>query len=297
VSDHRGRDQARPQGRPAGPISSRHNPRFREALALREARTRRERGLLLVDGAREIERALAAGARIEEAWVARVRGRSDAARGALAAVEATGAPVVEATPELLARLAYGDRDDGIVAVVATPRSDLDALALPPEPLVAVVEGVEKPGNLGAIMRSADGAGIDAVIVADPASDPWNPNAVRASIGTVFTVPLAVCAAEVARAYLAAHDVGIVAADPDGDRPYHEVDLTGPVAIVLGAEAAGLSATWLSEDVARVRIPMRGAADSLNVAATAAVLFYEARRQRGARPPRDVDWGIGRRALG
>ena len=198
------------------------------------------------------------------------------------AVEATGAPVVEATPELLARLAYGDRDDGIVAIVAAPPTALDALDLPPEPLVVVVEGVEKPGNLGAIVRSADGAGVDAVIVADPASDPWNPNAVRASIGTVFSIALAVCSAEDARAYLGAHGIRIVAADPDGERPYHEVDLTGALAIVLGAEAAGLSDTWRGEAIVRARIPMLGAADSLNVSATAAVLLFEARRQRDVR---------------
>jgi RNA methyltransferase, TrmH family len=294
ISRHRGEPVS---SRGAGPISSRHNPRFRDALALRDAKSRRERGLLLVDGAREIGRALAAGAVLEEAWVARDRVRSQEGRETLVAVEATGAPVVEATPELLARLAYGDRDDGIVAIVATPRTDLDGLVIPKEPLVAVVEGVEKPGNLGAIVRSADGAGVDAVIVADPASDPWNPNAVRASIGTVFTIPLAVCAAEEARAYLVAQGVRVVAADPDGDRPYHEVDLTGSVAIVLGAEAAGLSATWRSDDVARVRIPMRGAADSLNVSASAAVLFYEARRQRGAAPRDRSDPRSGRRSAG
>jgi TrmH family RNA methyltransferase len=265
--------------RPVEPVGSRHNPRFRAALELRDARSRRERGLTLVDGAREIGRALAAGARLEEAWVARERIRSPEGVAALAAVEAAGAPIVEATSELLARLAYGDRDDGIVAIVATPRSDLDALTLPAAPLVAVVEGVEKPGNLGAILRSADGAGVDAVIAADPASDPWSPNAIRASIGAVFSVPLAVDSVEAAQAWLDRHEIRIVAADPDGELPYHAVDLTGAVAIVLGAEAAGLSAAWRSDGITRVRIPMRGAADSLNVAATAAILLFEARRQR------------------
>ena len=261
-------------------LSSRHNPRFREALALREVRERRGRGLLLVDGAREIGRALAAGLAFEEAWVARERVRSADGRDALAALEAAGSPIIEVTPELLARLAYGDRDDGIVAVVAAPPTDLDALDLPPEPLVAVVEGVEKPGNLGAIVRSADGAMVDAVIVADPVSDPWNPNAIRASTGTILSMPIAVCSSTDARAHLETRGIRVVAADPDGDRPYHEVDLTGGVAIVLGAEAGGLSDAWRDGSVERVRIPMRGRADSLNVSTTAAVLLFEARRQRG-----------------
>jgi TrmH family RNA methyltransferase len=268
--------------RPSEPIiSSRQNPRFRAVLALREARERRERGLLIVDGAREIGRALAAGVALSEAWVARERVRSQEARAALEAAEAIGAPVVDAAPELLARLAYGDRDDGIVAVLVAPPTDLDGVRLPDEPLVVVVEGLEKPGNLGAIVRSADGAGVDAVIVADAAADPWNPNAIRASIGTVFSMPLAVCDSAEARAYLGARGIRVVAADPDGDHPYDQVDLSGALAIVLGAEATGLSDGWRDGDVTRVRIPMHYIADSLNVSATAAVLLFEARRQRDA----------------
>jgi TrmH family RNA methyltransferase len=273
-------------GRPIEPtISSRHNPRFRAALALRDSRERRARGLLLIDGAREIARALTAGVVVVEAWVARDRIRRAEGRAALSAIGGAGAPVVDATPELVAKLAYGDRDDGIVAIAAAPPTDLARLVLPPEPLVVVIEGVEKPGNLGAIVRSADGAGADAVIVADPAADPWNPNAVRASTGTVFSMPLAVCSSAEARGTLAARGIRIVAADPDGDHPYHEVDLTGAVAIVLGAESSGLTDAWRDGAVTRVRIPMRGVADSLNVSATAAVLLFEARRQRDDRGDR------------
>jgi TrmH family RNA methyltransferase len=265
---------------PVEAITSRHNPRFRAALGLRDARERRERGLLLIDGAREIRRASAAGVTLAEAWVARDRIRSAEARAAVEAGERAGGPIVEAAPELLARLAYGDRDEGIVAVAVTPPTDLERVALGPEPLVAVVEGVEKPGNLGAIVRSADGAGVDAVIVADPTADPWSPNAIRASTGTVFSMPLAVCSSTDARGFLEARGIRIVAATPDGERPYHEVDLRGAVAVVLGAEAAGLSEAWSGPGIVRSRIPMRGVADSLNVSATAAVLLFEARRQRG-----------------
>ena len=239
----RGGLAARPMSRDAGrrsePISSRHNPRFRDARGASR-------------------RPPAPGARADpRRWRPRGRARPGcgrAARGGMGGARARPQPrgpsgprgrrgrrraVVDATPELLARLAYGERDDGIVAIVATPRIDLDALNLPAAALVAVVESVEKPGNLGAIVRSADGAGVDAVIAVDPASDPWSPNTIRASIGTVFSVPIAIARAEDAQAYLERHGVRVVAADPEGVEPYHAVDLTGPVAIVLGAEAEGL----------------------------------------------------------
>jgi TrmH family RNA methyltransferase len=265
---------------PEPDVSSRQNPRFKAALALRDARERRARGRLLVDGAREIGRALAAGVVLVETWLAPDRVRSEAARALLPRL-GSAAPVVETTPELLARLAYGDRDEGIVAVFQAPTTDLGRLELPPTPLVAVVERVEKPGNLGALLRSADGAGVDAVIVADPVSDVWNPNTVRASLGTVFTLPLAVASASEALAFLKAAEIPVFAAWVDGDADYDRVDLTGPTALVVGAETSGLSDTWQGPGVTAVSIPMLGVADSLNVSASAAVLFYEARRQRRA----------------
>ena len=157
---------------------------------------------------------------------------------------------------------------------------LDALTLPDEPLVAVVEAVEKPGNLGALLRSADGAGVDAVIVADPACDPWNPNAIRASLGTVFSVPLAVSDAATVRAWLVEEGIRAVVTLVDAPVVYTDADLTGAVAIILGSEAEGLTATWRDVGSTAVHIPMRGVADSLNVSASAAILFYEALRQRG-----------------
>ncbi len=162
-----------------------------------------------------------------------------------------------------------------------PPTDLAQLALPEHPLVAVVERVEKPGNLGALLRSADGAGVDAVIVADPLCDPWNPNTIRASLGTCFGMPLAVCAADEAVAWLRRQGVRILAARVDGTLDYDLADLTGRAAIVVGAETTGLGEAWSGDDVTALRIPMLGMADSLNVSASAAVLFYEARRQRRA----------------
>jgi RNA methyltransferase, TrmH family len=237
---------------------------------------------VLVDGAREIAAALDSGARTEELWISTDGARSAGAAVVVSAARDAGVRLVEAAPSLLAKLAYGERDEGVVGVFAMPAaglSDLDASGLPAEPLIGVVERVEKPGNLGAIARIADGAGLDALIVADPTSDPWNPNAIRASLGTLFSLRLAVCAGSAALAWLRERGLRIVAARVDGARDWDQVDLRAGVAVVLGSEARGLSDLWRGEHVTGVRIPMLGRADSLNVAASAAVLFYEARRQR------------------
>jgi TrmH family RNA methyltransferase len=265
---------------PVPDVTSRQNPRFKAALGLRHASERRSTNRILVDGAREIGRGMDAGIPLIEVWVAPERMRSQASRALLPRV-AAATEVVKTTAELLAHLAYGERDEGIVAVFERPSTMLERLDLPDDALVAVVERVEKPGNLGALLRSADGAGVDAVIVADPASDVWNPNAIRASVGTIFSLPLAVCPAVDALAYLRVAGIEILAARVEGATDYEAVDLTGPVALVVGAETTGLSEVWQGDGVRAVSIPMAGLADSLNVSASAVVLFYEARRQRRA----------------
>ena len=269
-------------------ISSPHNPRIRAAAALRERHARDEAGRFLVDGVREIGRALDGGFEIVETFVRAEPGPGGDPDGARAALldrlASAGVRLVPLPPHLLARLAFGDRSQGPVAVVAAPRRSLADLPLVEDPLIVVLEGIEKPGNVGAVLRSADGAGVSAVILADPRADPWNPNAIRASLGTVFTVPVRIAAAADTVAWLRARGVGIVAARVDGAREYDRLDYTGPTAIVLGSEAAGLSGAWSSEEVSAVRLPMLGSADSLNVAATAAILCYEALRQRRRRGP-------------
>jgi TrmH family RNA methyltransferase len=185
---------------------------------------------------------------------------------------------------VIERLAFGDRSEGLVATVAIPDLALGALRLPPDPLVVVIEGVEKPGNLGAVLRSADGAGADAVIAADPRTDLFNPNAIRASLGTIFTVPVAAGPSAAVRGHLVAAGVRLMAAWVEGSVPYTEVDLTGPVALVLGSEADGLRGTWAGDGVTRISLPMLGVADSLNVSIAAAIVLYEARRQREAARP-------------
>ena len=266
-------------------LTSTANPRFRAAVSLRDRRERARHGRLLVDGVREVARALDAGVALVEVFVAPCASPEPALDAVVARAAGFGVPIVPVTADLLSRLAYGERASGIVAVAKAPAASLEALRLPAEaPIVGILEDVEKPGNLGAVCRSADGAGLDALIAAGTTAapaDPWNPNAVRASLGTVFTLPLAVASTGKVLAWLRDRGLRVVAARVDGSMLYAEADLRGPVALVLGSEATGLTEAWSGEDVTAVRLPMRGRADSLNVAAAAAILFYEARRQRDA----------------
>ena len=266
-------------------LTSTANPRFRAALSLRDRRERARHGRLLVDGVREVARALDAGVALVEIFVAPGASPEPAVDAVVARAAGFGIPIVPVTADLLSRLAYGERASGIVAVAKAPAASLDALRLPAEaPIVGILEDVEKPGNLGAVCRSADGAGLDALIAAGTTAapaDPWNPNAVRASLGTVFTLPLGVASTGSVLAWLRDRGLRVVAARVEGSVPYSEADLRGPMALVLGSEATGLTEAWSGADVTAVRLPMRGRADSLNVAAAAAILFYEARRQRDA----------------
>jgi TrmH family RNA methyltransferase len=261
-------------------ITSRHNPRVKDAAALRGRRERQRRRRILIDGAREISRAVAAGVRLVEAFVCVELCETDDARAAVSAVTASGAEVFDVIPFVYGKLQFGERDDGIIVVAETPRQRLAELRLPAEPLVAVLEGIEKPGNLGAILRSADAAGIDAVIVADGRTDLYNPNSIRASIGTVFRPNVCEATTTETIAWLKERGLRVIVARPDAETRYTDADFRGGVAIVLGSEAAGLSNAWSAADFTAVKLPMHGSADSLNVSATAAVLFYEARRQRG-----------------
>jgi TrmH family RNA methyltransferase len=177
------------------------------------------------------------------------------------------------------KLAYGQRRDGVVAVACRPDTSLARLQLPECPMVVVLVGVEKPGNVGAVVRSADGAGASAVIVVDRGGDPFNTNAIRASLGTVFSLPIAEADATATLAWLRQHRLALRAARPQASQLYSAVDWTGGSAIILGSEAAGLDDAWQADDIVPVALPMQGAADSLNVSVTAAVLCYEALRQR------------------
>jgi TrmH family RNA methyltransferase len=270
---------------PTAPVlTSLANPRVKAAVALRDRRARDRTGLTLVDGARELRRALEARVEVVEAFVCEALLAGPDARSALDLLREGPTEVLATNEPVFARLAFGERAEGLLAVVRIPSTALAGVTLPPDPLVIVIEGAEKPGNVGAVLRSADGAGVDAVVAASPRTDLFNPNAIRASAGTVFTVPLGAAATPDVLTWLRDRGIRIVAARVDAERLYTHTDLTGAVALVLGAEAVGLTEAWSDDDIEAVRLPMLGAADSLNVSVTAAVLAYEARRQRGL-PPR------------
>ncbi len=264
---------------PSDSIASPANPRVRAAAALRDRRERDRTGRILIDGARELLRALDSGVVLETLFVSERMCRSAACLELLERITPADRRRAAVSETAFAKLAFGDRAEGVVGVAIRPTTDLDTFDPPAEPLLAVVEAVEKPGNLGAILRSADGAGVDGLIAADPRTDLYNPNAIRASLGTIFSVPLASASSAASLAWLRARTIRVVVARVDGAELYGATDLTGPLAIVLGSEADGLSDTWSGTDVVPVRLPMLGAADSLNVSAAAAVLLYEARRQR------------------
>ena len=183
------------------------------------------------------------------------------------------------TKELYEKVAYRGGTEGIIAEVRARNLKLEDLALPENPLVMVLEGVEKPGNLGAVLRSADAAGADAVLVCDPLTDLWNPNLIRASIGAVFTVPVVCCSSDEAIAYLKSRGIRILTAQLQDSSAYYDTDMTCGTAIVMGTEATGLTPVWREAADAHILIPMRGRLDSLNVSVSAAILLYEAVRQR------------------
>jgi RNA methyltransferase, TrmH family len=261
------------------PIESPANPRIKAAVRLRDRRERDLTGLTLVDGARELRRALEAGVSFEDVFFCPPLVRSAGTEAVVRLLEERQATIVPVSEKAYAKVAFGDRPDGIVAVIHAPSTDLKDIVLPPDPLVVVLEGVEKPGNIGAVARSADGAGANALVLADPRTDVYNPNAIRASVGTIFALPLGAHATPHVRHFLASQNVRVVAARPDGGALPWEVDLTGAIALVLGNEAEGLGERWVGDEVIGVRIPMLGVADSLNVSVAAAILLYEARRQR------------------
>ncbi len=263
------------------PITSAHNPRLKRAVKLRERRQREKHGRFLIEGLREVRLALRGGIAIEELFTCPALLGDDESRQIVADCAARAGQVFSVSRELMDKLCFGDRAEGLLAVGVTPSRRLDELRLPERPLVAVLESIEKPGNVGAIFRSADGAGVDAVIVVNPATDLFNPHAVRASLGTLITVPAAVASSDEVAAWLRGLGLRIYAARVDASELHTQANLAIGAAIVLGSEAAGLSAVWTGADVMPVSLPMLGAADSLNVSAAAAVIFYEARRQRTA----------------
>jgi TrmH family RNA methyltransferase len=256
-------------------ISSPSNPRIKAFARLKKARVRSESGLFLIEGEREVGRALAAGVELEALLVC------DELLTLPAPALDDLVDVVRTTPIPMAKVSVRQNPSGIIAVARQFDTNLEALRLGPRPLVLIAEAVEKPGNLGAMMRTADSAGADAVVIADAATDVFNPNVVRASQGALFLVPLAIASTADAIAWAAARSLNVVGGYLDGATDLWDANLGQPTAIVVGAEDVGLSAAW-SGVATRVRIPMAGRTDSLNASVAAALMLYEAVRQR--KPP-------------
>lgn len=259
-------------------ISSLQNPRIKQLLRLQsKARERREQQLVVVEGAREITIALNNGYQPEQLLVCEeLYVRSDY-RGLLSRLPESRC--LGLTRPVFEKLAYREGSDGVLALMRPKPHSLDDLSLPDNPFLIVLEAVEKPGNLGAILRTADAARADAVIVCDPLTDIYNPNVVRSSIGCLFSVPLAVCSSQEALIWMHNLKIKVYAAELQAASWYHEQDFTGPSAVVMGTEADGLSAFWLENADTRIKIPMRGLIDSLNVSVSTAIITFEAMRQR------------------
>ena len=265
----------------ATPLTSLQNERVKQVVRLRERSERDQSNLMLIEGYREVKRALDNGVRPSGFFFCRALFQGTNEPALLERCAAAGAELLDCSEAVFRKMSYRDRPDGLLAVAPQLRRTLDDLALPEHPLLLVMEHIEKPGNLGTMLRSADAGGVHAVIVCDRCTDINNPNAVRASIGTLFTVPIAEASSEEAIAWLRARGIRILAATPAATVDHTAPDLTRGVALVVGSEQYGLTSRWMEEADERVRIPMLGQCDSLNVAAAATILIYEAVRQRRA----------------
>ena len=261
-------------------LTSPANPKVKYVVKLRSCSTREESGEMIVEGFRECRRALDNGYRPHAIFhCPELYLKNENEPQLVADAERAGADVFLCSKAAFLKMAYKERPDGLLMVGPHVAKRLADLVLPPHALVVVTESIEKPGNLGTILRSADAAKVAAVIVCDRTTDIHNPNVVRASTGTMFSVPIVEASSEEALAWLKTKGFKILAATPHAEKLHFEVDLTGNVAIALGAEQYGLTQKWMDGAELRVRIPMLGLADSLNVSAAATILVYEAVRQR------------------
>ncbi|GIW34880.1 RNA methyltransferase [Meiothermus sp.] len=260
-------------------ITSTSNPRIKAAALLKERKGREQTGLFLIEGSREIERALAVGLEVVQAYCGEhldpEEARTVAELGKLERLVVT-----EVSEPVLKKLSARENPPGVVAVARMPNPSLTRFKPPQNALLLVAVGLEKPGNLGALLRSADAAGADAVLVVGGV-DLYSPQVIRNSTGVVFSLPTFAVPEQAVLDWLEEHRIPLVATTPHTDQVFWDADLRGPVAIALGPEHAGLGELWLNRARLKVKIPMQGQADSLNVSVTAALMLYEARRQRRA----------------
>ena len=260
-------------------ITSRQNPRIKEAAKLRDRRDREKSGLTLLEGYRELTRAFEYGLPMKECFFCPQMFLGSNEYPLLEKLAAAGVTVYEVADHLLTQLAYRDRPEGLIATAVMREHRLADLPVVSGGFYLVCEAVEKPGNLGSILRSADAAGVDGMILCDKGTDLYNPNVIRASTGALFSVPLAETTSAEALAWLREHHIATLAATPHTDKIFTEVDMTRGVAIIVGREQTGLTDFWMTQADLNVVIPMLGKIDSLNVATATTILLYEAARQR------------------
>lgn len=254
-------------------ISSAQNPKVKLLQELQQkSAVRRNKGLFVVEGRREIERCMANDYQVDTVFVCpEIFGGEWKRKG--------DERIVQLSPTIYEKVAYRGGTEGVIAEVRMKERSLADLHLPASPLVVVLESVEKPGNLGAVLRSADAAGVDAVIVCDPLCDLHNPNLIRSSTGAFFSVPCIACSSEECISFLKQKNIRILTAQLQDSSLYYDTDMRSATALVMGTEATGLTDQWRQVADAHIRIPMLGITDSLNVAVSAAILMYEAVRQR------------------
>jgi len=260
-------------------ITSLQNPKVKRVVKLRKRSVRDEEGVLIIEGYRELKRALENNHVPSALFYCPDLFQGENEPELIDACRAAGAEILACHPDVFRKMAYRDRPEGLLALAPQVRFTLDDLDMPDNPLLLIAEHIEKPGNLGTMLRSADAAGVDAVIVCDHCTDINNPNVVRASIGTLFALPVVEATSEEARQWLRHRGIQVIAATPHTEKDYSDIDYTQGSAILVGAEQFGLSEFWINNAEAQVRIPMLGQCDSLNVAAAATILLYEAVRQR------------------
>jgi len=258
-------------------LSSAKNPRIKELVSLQKnSSKRRESGLFVVEGVREVDACVKGGYILEFLFFVPVLFSEQKAL-------ATGCPHLNIISEdVYSTVAYRGSTEGVIAIVREKRMVIDNVKLSENPLVIVLESVEKPGNLGAVLRTADAAGVDAVIVCDPLTDLFNPNLIRSSLGAIFTMQVVACSSEECCLWLKREKILIFTSEVQASEWYYNSDFTMPSALVMGSEANGLSQYWRDNADRRIKIPMKGFVDSLNVSVSAAILCFEAVRQRNSK---------------
>ncbi len=260
-------------------LTSPNNPRVRELVKLKKSAYRCQTGLFIIEGYREFKLALTSDVKIGEVYFCPEFFSHSDEYELLSLSAQRKARLFQVSEGVYSKIAFGNRQEGLVACASYPERSLGSLRLSPMPFLVVAQGIEKPGNLGAIIRTVDGAGIDGLIVADPHTDVYNPNVVRCSLGTLFTAAVVQASSQDIFDWLKAHNIRIVCAQPDASVRYTSIDWKLPSAIVLGSEEKGISSFWRDNADELASIPMKGKADSLNVSITCAVIVFEALRQR------------------